>query len=385
MAWSSSESPSRTEPGRLARHQPHGLGRGVDVLGAQNPFQVPGEARRRDQLEVEALAAGQDGDRDFVNLGRGEHEHHVRRRLFQGLQQRVERVCRQHVHLVDDEDLAARPSGQVAHPFQHRFGLLDLGVGGGVDLDDVDRTAAGNLLAEVADATGLGGGALLAGERLGQDARRAGLPYPARPREQEGVVDAVLGDGVGQRPRDVLLTDQLREALRPVFPREDEIRHPWQSTRNAFLVEGSSVLTVRGEMRLDKLTIKAQEAVQAAHELAGSRGHQELTPEHLLAALLDQKDGITGALLRKLGSDPAMHPRNGDSRPGRSTAGARLVRRHLRRKAAGRPPRRGDAAVQGIQRRIRLQRAPAAGARGEELRRGFRGAEGRRRPARCPS
>jgi ATP-dependent Clp protease ATP-binding subunit ClpB len=59
-------------------------------------------------------------------------------------------------------------------------------------------------------------------------------------------------------------------------------------------------------MRLDKLTIKAQEAVQAAHELAGSRGHQELTPEHLLAALLDQKDGVTGALLRKLGADPAM-------------------------------------------------------------------------------
>jgi ATP-dependent Clp protease ATP-binding subunit ClpB len=66
------------------------------------------------------------------------------------------------------------------------------------------------------------------------------------------------------------------------------------------------VLNVVTEMRLDKLTIKAQEAVQAAHELAGSRGHQELTPEHLLAALLEQKEGVTGALLRKLGTDPAM-------------------------------------------------------------------------------
>jgi ATP-dependent Clp protease ATP-binding subunit ClpB len=59
-------------------------------------------------------------------------------------------------------------------------------------------------------------------------------------------------------------------------------------------------------MRLDKLTIKAQEALQAAHELAASRAHQELTPEHVLAALLDQSDGITGAILRKLGVDPAM-------------------------------------------------------------------------------
>ncbi|HVZ89691.1 MAG TPA: ATP-dependent chaperone ClpB [Polyangia bacterium] len=57
-------------------------------------------------------------------------------------------------------------------------------------------------------------------------------------------------------------------------------------------------------MRLDKLTIKAREAIQAAQELAGSRGHQELTPEHLLVALLDQPEGVTGALLRKLGVDP---------------------------------------------------------------------------------
>jgi ATP-dependent Clp protease ATP-binding subunit ClpB len=66
-------------------------------------------------------------------------------------------------------------------------------------------------------------------------------------------------------------------------------------------------------MRLDKLTIKAREAVQAAHELAGSRGHQELTPEHLLLALLDQQDGVTGALLRKVGIDPAQVRRSAQS------------------------------------------------------------------------
>jgi ATP-dependent Clp protease ATP-binding subunit ClpB len=59
-------------------------------------------------------------------------------------------------------------------------------------------------------------------------------------------------------------------------------------------------------MRLDKLTIKAQEALQAAHELAASRAHQDLTPEHVLAALLDQPDGIAGAVLRKLGVDPGI-------------------------------------------------------------------------------
>ena len=41
-------------------------------------------------------------------------------------------------------------------------------------------------------------------------------------------------------------------------------------------------------MRLDKMTTKAQEAMQAAGDLAEKRSHQELTPEHLLSALLDQ-------------------------------------------------------------------------------------------------
>src|SRR3954466_10992768 len=42
-------------------------------------------------------------------------------------------------------------------------------------------------------------------------------------------------------------------------------------------------------MDFDKLTIKAQEAVAAAQELARRRGNPEISPEHLLLALLDQE------------------------------------------------------------------------------------------------
>jgi ATP-dependent Clp protease ATP-binding subunit ClpB len=59
-------------------------------------------------------------------------------------------------------------------------------------------------------------------------------------------------------------------------------------------------------MRLDKLTTKAQEALQQAQALAESRGHQEITPEHVLAALLAQEQGVVPALLRKLGAEPGM-------------------------------------------------------------------------------
>ncbi|MES1166321.1 MAG: ATP-dependent chaperone ClpB [Verrucomicrobiota bacterium] len=57
-------------------------------------------------------------------------------------------------------------------------------------------------------------------------------------------------------------------------------------------------------MRLDKMTTKAQEALQAAQHLAEQRHHQELTPEHALSALLDQEQGIVTALLRKMGVEP---------------------------------------------------------------------------------
>ena len=55
-------------------------------------------------------------------------------------------------------------------------------------------------------------------------------------------------------------------------------------------------------MRLDKFTIKAQEALTAARDLADQRAHQEVTPEHLLRTLVTQEDGVVLAVLRKLGS-----------------------------------------------------------------------------------
>ena len=57
-------------------------------------------------------------------------------------------------------------------------------------------------------------------------------------------------------------------------------------------------------MRLDKFTIKAQEALAAAHAAAEQRAHQEVTPEHLLRALLTQEEGVALAVLRKVGADP---------------------------------------------------------------------------------
>ena len=57
-------------------------------------------------------------------------------------------------------------------------------------------------------------------------------------------------------------------------------------------------------MQADKFTIKSQEAIQAAQKLAHERGNPEITPEHLLAVLLEQDGGIVVPLLAKLGMTP---------------------------------------------------------------------------------
>ncbi len=58
-------------------------------------------------------------------------------------------------------------------------------------------------------------------------------------------------------------------------------------------------------IRWDKFTIKSQEAIQKANELAGQNGNPEMLPLHLLAALLQDREGIVVPVLTKLGVNPA--------------------------------------------------------------------------------
>jgi len=57
-------------------------------------------------------------------------------------------------------------------------------------------------------------------------------------------------------------------------------------------------------MQFDKFTVKSQEALQSAQNIAAENGQQEIVAEHLLAAILRQPEGIIGSVLRKMGVDP---------------------------------------------------------------------------------
>ncbi len=54
-------------------------------------------------------------------------------------------------------------------------------------------------------------------------------------------------------------------------------------------------------MRLDGLTVKAQEAITSAQGIASDRGHAAIGPLHLLAVLIEQQGGIVAPLLEKVG------------------------------------------------------------------------------------
>ena len=54
-------------------------------------------------------------------------------------------------------------------------------------------------------------------------------------------------------------------------------------------------------MKFDKFTIKVQEALMSARSLAQNNSNQQIEPIHIILALIDQQDGITGPLFQKLG------------------------------------------------------------------------------------
>ncbi|UCF57370.1 MAG: ATP-dependent chaperone ClpB [Deltaproteobacteria bacterium] len=56
-------------------------------------------------------------------------------------------------------------------------------------------------------------------------------------------------------------------------------------------------------MRLDKLTLKAQETLQISQQLAERFNHQQIEPEHIMRAILEQREGVIPPILGKIGAN----------------------------------------------------------------------------------
>ena len=56
-------------------------------------------------------------------------------------------------------------------------------------------------------------------------------------------------------------------------------------------------------MKFEKFTVKAQEALATAQQIAMAKSHTTLTPLHLLSALVNDDSGITALTLKKIGAN----------------------------------------------------------------------------------
>ena len=203
-----------------------------DLLRLHNLPELLGDGGGADGAELEDLRARENRVGNLVEQGRRHDEHDVRRRLLDRLEQGVERARRELVHLVDDEDLVAvadRGDGQPRD--DHLADVVDLGVGGGVDLEHVDVAPLGHLAAHVALAAWVGRGPLDAVQGAGENAGRRRLAHPPRPREHERLGDPLAGDGVAQGLGDPALAHDVVEALRPPLAGENLIGHAVRGRR----------------------------------------------------------------------------------------------------------------------------------------------------------
>ena len=130
--------------------------------------------------------------------------------------------------LVDDEDLVAiarRPDAEAGD--DHLSHLVDLGIGCGVDLDDVEVAAFGDFDAGIAFAARVGRRAVHAVQPAREDPGGRGLADAARPGKHERLRNPVAGDRVSQRLRDTALPDDVIEPLRAPFSSENLVRQCW--------------------------------------------------------------------------------------------------------------------------------------------------------------
>ena len=182
-----------------------------------------------DPAQIEALAARQHRDRHFSNLGGGEYEFGVLRRLFQRLEERVEGRGGEHVDFVDDVDLVAGARRRIAHAVVDLAHIIDAGMGCRVHFQHVHVPAFHDRLAMHARHRHVNGRPLNRSIRqfviqgAGEDSRGRGFSDAAHPGQNPRLRYPAGFEGVRNGADHRFLADQIVEAGGTVFPRQHAI------------------------------------------------------------------------------------------------------------------------------------------------------------------
>ena len=197
----------------------------VDLLGLQYLGQVRGNGFAAHIAQIELHAARQHRDRHFLRIGRGKNEKYMRRRFFKRLEHRVERVRRQHVHLVDHVDLVATGRGRVNRVVEQLRHFVNAAIRRSIKLEVIDKTALIDFGTGTALTTGRGRHAGLAVHRLGQNARDRRLTHTASAGKQIGVMNTTRLECVVESADDMILPHQRIEGAGSPFTCQNLMRH----------------------------------------------------------------------------------------------------------------------------------------------------------------
>ena len=171
----------------------------------------------QDALEGKPLAPGENGGGDLVQLRGSQNEHQMLRRLLQNFQQGVEGRRGQHVDLVHDVDPLFHIGGGVDGLVPEGPDLVHAVVGGGVQLQHIQKAAVLDAEAGRALAAGVSVHRVLTVDRLGQNFGAGGLAGAPGAGEEVGVGSPALGYLLLQGLRDMGLADDIGKCLGPPF------------------------------------------------------------------------------------------------------------------------------------------------------------------------
>ena len=208
---------------RTIRQPPHReqhFFRDNNAFAFRNSTKMQRDLLRRNVAEIKSLAARLNRLRHLVRFRGAENELHMRRRLFHGLEQRVERGRREHVDFVDDVDAKLSTRWRESCTSDEIACVVDASVGSAVDFNHIEIFATENRIAN-----GIAfGQRFVAIERASEDARHRSLAYAARATEEIGMRRSIGGDGILKRAGDRILADDLTEIARSVTACKDGVR-----------------------------------------------------------------------------------------------------------------------------------------------------------------
>ena len=180
---------------------------------------------RWNSAKVKPLASTQNRGQNLLRIGRREEELHMRRGLFQRLEQRIESRCREHVNLVDDVDFVLTRGWRKLGRIAQLTDLVHAVVRSTVDLQYVQGAPLGDFLHPRVGLVKLNAGSTGAIERLGKDARQGGLACATRTTEEIAMCDPPKTNGIGQGGGHMFLPHHVCKTLGTVFSGDDLVTH----------------------------------------------------------------------------------------------------------------------------------------------------------------